>query len=92
MKIGIASVVIGIIGLVLITYFKDLANLRYQELDELGGVTFPVMSTTTTVTLFIGEVVGAVLGFMSYRRGKNKIGLLGMGICTLNLIFLYYPF
>ena len=93
MKIGIISVVIGMIGLVLITYFTYQANILYEELGELqNSVTIYPMGSTTRAILFFAETVGAILGFLAYKRKKIKAGLLGMGLCALCLIFLFYPF
>jgi hypothetical protein len=93
MKIGILSVMIGMIGLTLITYFNYQANALYEELGELQeAVTIYPMGSTTRGILFFSETVGAIFGFLAYKRKKIKAGLLGMGLCALCLIFLYYPF
>lgn len=94
MKAGIASLLIGIIGLVTVTYFYYQTMQEYDGVMELQTIaTRYMMSYTTRLALFILEVVGAVLGFLSYRKWKVKVGLLGMGVCTLSLILiLYYPF
>ncbi|WP_018476426.1 hypothetical protein [Pontibacter roseus] len=91
-KIGIVSALIGITGLILVTYYTYQFNLNQQELGELQDTVTPYfMGATSRMVLAIGETAGAVLGFVSYRRYRQKIGLFGMGICILTLIFLY-PF
>ncbi len=77
----------------MLTYAYFQTMQEYSEAGELQNlIIFYSMSYSTRLTLFILEVVGAALGFLSYRRWKAKVGLLGMGICILNLILLYYPF
>ncbi|OKL41174.1 hypothetical protein [Pontibacter flavimaris] len=93
MKAGIASLLIGLAGLAILTYVYFQTMQGYSEAGELQQqATFYTMSDSTRLTLFILEVVGAALGFLSFRKWKVKIGLLGMGLCMLNLILLYYPF
>lgn len=84
---GILSTLIWIIGLLVITYFYYQMNLSYQELEE--ATTLYPISTSAMAVFFISEVVGVALGIMSFRTDNKKIGLFGMGICTLNLILLF---
>ncbi|GAB3204411.1 hypothetical protein ABID22_003325 [Pontibacter aydingkolensis] len=90
MKAGIFSVLIGITGLIVITYFIYQANVAYQQPEELA--TLYTLSTTTIAIFFILEAAGVALGILSYKRGNKKIGLFGMSLCSLNLILLYAQF
>ncbi len=84
---------IGLIGLAIVTYFYLETMQEYNELEEMQQMTMLyTMSDNTRAILFILEAVGAVAGFWAYRKWKAKIGLLGMGLCALNLILLFYPF
>lgn len=89
MKAGIVSLVIGILGLLVITYFYTQSLQEYQEIDE--GTSY-VMSSSVRIALLIVESAGAILGFLSYKKWRVRTGLLGLGLCTLNLILVFYPF
>jgi hypothetical protein len=93
MKTGIASFIVGITGLIMITYFNMQANLNYQAAGESENlITLYTISPSTSTALFAFGIVGVVLGALSFQRYKSKIGLLGMGISILCLILLYGPF
>ncbi|MHC2991786.1 hypothetical protein OB13_09385 [Pontibacter sp. HJ8] len=93
MKTGIASFIVGMAGLIVITYFNFQANLSYQAAEESENmINLYSMSQSTRATLFVFETVGVVLGVLSFQRYKSKVGLLGMGISTLCLILLYNLF
>lgn len=90
MKTGIASLLIGIIGLAIATYFYyQTAHLaQLQDVATGSALNYPA-----SLILFILEAAGAVAGFLSYKKWRVKVGLLGMGLCTLSLILiLYYLF
>ncbi|MBD1397481.1 hypothetical protein H9Q13_09910 [Pontibacter sp. JH31] len=90
MKKGILSVLIGAIGLALITYFYYQTEVHYEE---IGGVqhiaTLYTMSLPLRIFLFTTEALGVILGYLAYRGKYAKTGLLGMGLCALCLILLY---
>ncbi len=78
------------IGLAIVTYFY-YQTAHFGQLQDVA--TAPALNYTTRLILFILEAAGAVAGFLSYKKWRTKVGLLGMGLCTLSLILLlYYPF
>jgi hypothetical protein len=90
MKMGIASVLIGVVGLIVITYFYIQTEEHYEDLGELQHIVTPyTMSFPMRTALFTLEALGIVFGYSAFRRRHAKLGLLGMGLCALGLILLY---
>ncbi|PVY40529.1 hypothetical protein [Pontibacter virosus] len=90
MKTGVASILIGVIGLIAITYFYYQAEESQLEVgDAQYTVTGYTLSLPAVMSLFAVGALGIVLGFFAYRRGYVKLGLLGIGLCALCLILLY---
>ena len=90
MKMGIASVLIGVVGLIVITYFYYQTEEYHEDLGELQHiVTLYTMSFPMRIALFTLEALGIVLGYLAFRSRYAKLGLLGIGLCALGLILLY---
>jgi putative Mn2+ efflux pump MntP len=87
---GIASVLIGVVGLIVITYFFYQAEESHEEVGEMQHiVTHYTMPLAIRVSLFSLEAMGIILGYFAFRNGHVKLGLLGLGLCALCLIMLY---
>lgn len=90
MKMGFASVMIGMAGLIVITYFYLLAEETLEVLSEVQQETFSYpMSLPLRIFLFTLETLGVLLGYLAYRNRSLKLGLSGIGLCALCLILLY---
>lgn len=90
MKMGIASVLIGVVGLIVITYFYLQAEETLEVLGEVQHETSVyTMSPSLRVILFTLEALGVLLGYLAYRGQNVKLGLLGIGLCALCLIMVY---
>ncbi|GGG10000.1 hypothetical protein [Pontibacter amylolyticus] len=90
MKMGFASVIIGLIGLIVITYFYLQAEeIQVDTGEALHMASVYTMSLPLRVALFTVEALGVLLGYLAYRGRHMKPGLLGIGLCTLCLILLY---
>lgn len=90
MKQGIASVLLGVAGLVVITYFYYQTEESYEDLNGVQHiVTLYTMPFALRILLFTAEALGVILGYFAFRGRYVKLGLLGMGLCTLCLILLY---
>jgi hypothetical protein len=90
MKMGIASMLIGVVGLIVITYFYYQTEEYQEDLGELQHtVTLYTMDFYMRVALFTLEALGIVLGYLAFRGRHAKLGLLGLGLCALCLILLY---
>lgn len=90
MKKGIASVLIGVVGLILITYFYYQTEESYEEIGDLQHiVTLYTMPYPMRIFLFTLEALGVILGYFAFRSRHVKLGLLGIGLCALCLILLY---
>jgi hypothetical protein len=90
MRRGIASAVIGVVGLLVITYSFYQTEKSYVDPGETQHlVALYAMSWPARLFLFIVEAAGVLLGYFAYRSGRTKLGLLGMGLCALCLIVLY---
>jgi hypothetical protein len=90
MKTGIFSILTGIAGLLAISYFTYQANQELQETGrQIDAATPYFVSAWVMMLLFVLEAAGLVAGFMSYKKNFKKLGLFGMGLCTLNIIVLY---
>lgn len=88
---AIISLLIGLVGLAILTYLYLQTAPEQEAPGELQSIGLSyTMSDNTRMMLFILETVGAVIGFLAYKYRKIKIGLLGMGLCMLNLILLYF--
>ncbi len=82
--------VIGVVGLLIITYAYYQTEKSYVALGEAQHlVSHYAMGSLTRMLLFIAAAIGIVLGYLAYRNGKVKLGLLGIGLCTLCLVLLY---
>lgn len=87
---GFASVLIGLVGLIVITYFYLQAEESQVDTGEMLHMTSVyTMSLPLRVVLFTVEALGVLLGYLAYRSRHIKLGLLGIGLCTLCLILLY---
>ena len=87
---GFASVLIGLVGLIVITYYYLQAEESLEVLGEVQQETLVyTMSLPLRVMLFTLEALGVLLGYLAYRGRHIKLGLLGIGLCTLCLILLY---
>ena len=87
---GFASVLIGLVGLMVITYYYLQAEESLEVLGEVQQETLVyTMSLPLRVMLFTLEAIGVLLGYIAYRGRHVKLGLLGIGLCTLCLILLY---
>ncbi|MBF8963201.1 hypothetical protein I0P70_08095 [Pontibacter sp. FD36] len=90
MKTGFASVLIGVIGLALITYFYYQAEESQVDLGDVQHtvVSYP-LSFPMAMSLFAVEAMGVILGYFAFRSRYVKLGLSGIGLCALCLILLY---
>lgn len=90
MKMGFASVLIGLTGLVVITYFYSQLEESFVDLGDVQhAVSSYPMSQPMLISLFTLEALGILLGYFAYRRRHVKLGLSGIGLCALCLILLY---
>lgn len=90
MRQGIASVLIGVVGLVVITYFYYQTEESYEEIGRVQHIlTLYTMPYPMRVFLFTLEALGVILGYFAFRSRHVKLGLLGIVLCTLCLILLY---
>ncbi|SFH28118.1 hypothetical protein [Pontibacter chinhatensis] len=88
---AIISLLIGLVGLAILTYLYLQTPPEQEAPGGLQSIGLSyAMSDNTRMILFILETVGAVSGFLAYKYRKIKTGLLGMGLCMLNLILLYF--
>ncbi|EJF09040.1 hypothetical protein [Pontibacter sp. BAB1700] len=87
MKTGIVSVLIGVIGLIVITYYQAEESLVLGDVQHTVA-SYP-MSLSVVMSLFAVEALGIVLGYFAFRRRYVKLGLSGIGLCALCLILLY---
>ena len=82
--------IIGMAGLIVITFFYLQAEESQEELGQIQHLPFVyTMSLPLRVILFTLEALGVVLGYLAYRGRFVKLGLLGIGLCTFCLILLY---
>lgn len=81
---------IGLAGLIVITYFYLQAGESPVVLGEMQQESFVyTMGLPLRVFLFTLETLGVLLGYLAYRNRSLKLGLLGIGLCALCLILLY---
>lgn len=81
---------IGLAGLVVITYFYSQLEESYVNLSDVQHTvsSYP-MSQPMLISLFTLEALGILLGYLAFRHRHIKLGLLGIGLCALCLILLY---
>lgn len=81
---------LGVAGLTIITYFYYHTESAHLALGELQHTVSPyTMPLPMRLLLFALEASGVILGYFAYRDRYVKLGLLGIGLCTLCLILLY---
>lgn len=74
----------------MITYFYYHREEHYEELNGIQHiVSLYTMPLSLLISLFAAEALGTILGYFAFRGRYVKLGLLGMGLCTLCLVLLY---
>lgn len=80
---------IGVTGLIVITYFYTQTERSYAEQGDQHMISLYAMSLPMRMFLFTIEALGIILGYFAYKSSRVKLGLLGIGLCTLCLVMLY---
>lgn len=81
---------IGVTGLIVITYFYTQTERSYAEQGDIQHtISLYAMSLPMRMFLFTIEALGIILGYFAYKGSRAKLGLLGIGLCTLCLVMLY---
>ncbi|MEP0270773.1 hypothetical protein [Ekhidna sp.] len=82
-RLGIASILIGLIVLGFIIHF----NLRFYELQsQFENVSYFVYGRTNKRVLFVTVLVGLVLGGLSIKKHRNNFGIIGLVICIVDFL------
>ena len=89
--LGLSSMIVGLIGILVIVYLNYRLESYIKELGSIADlVSFFPYTELELILINTSQFLGIAIGTLSIKKFKSKFGWIGLIICILNLIIIFF--